>query len=288
MPGSRFIPRRRKGADAVMIGPRLVACDIDGTLLRDDGTISTFTRHMLNRLNRAGVDFLLVTGRPVRTLPQVLRQTATTGVVVCLNGSASYDPVHMRVLDRTTIAPAALREVIHTLRRLFADVVFAAEVDGGRWLMCEPAYPLDQGTPWSRRVELPLLVHQPVCKFLAKVHEDDPDALLAAVDARLDGVVEVDTTRCPGVLEMTATGVTKATALARLAAASGIRSERVVAFGDMPSDLAMLTWAGVGVAMANAHPAVLARAAQLTSSNNDDGVAHYLDALLAAGEAARR
>jgi len=62
-----------------------------------------------------------------------------------------------------------------------------------------------------------------------------------------------------------------------LAAERGISAEEVVAFGDMPNDLPMLTWAGLGVAVANAHPSVLAAADEVTASNDDDGVAQVLD-----------
>ncbi|MCA2211320.1 HAD hydrolase family protein [Jidongwangia harbinensis] len=262
-------------------GGQLVACDLDGTLLRDDGTVSPATRRTLDRLAAAGIGFLVVTGRPVRTLPAALRYLRAPGLVVCVNGAACYDPDADRVLARAAVAPAALAEAVDRLRHLFPDVVFAAEVDGGRWLMYEPAYPLDPRTPWSRRIGLTALIRRPVCKFLAKVRDEDPDDLLAAVGTALDGVVEVGTTRCPGVLEMTGAGVTKAAAVSRLAAAAGIPAARVTAFGDMPCDLSMMEWSGAGVAVANAHPAVLARITTVTSSNQDDGVARYLDRMLA-------
>lgn len=270
-----------------MAGNRLVACDVDGTLLRDDGSVSRATRRTLDRLRLAGWGFVLATGRPVRTLRPVLRQTGTTGIVVCVNGAACYDPIQDRVLARATIPPPVLRETIDILRRLLPGALFAAEVDGGRWWVCEPAYPLHGPTPRARRARLMALVHEPVCKFVAKVGEEDPQLLFDAVASALDGLVEVAPTACAGVLEMTVSGVTKASALGEVAAAAGILGTDVVAFGDMPNDLPMLAWAGVGVAVANAHPTVLAGAARVTASNNEDGVAHYLDVLLDAEGAGR-
>ena len=78
---------------------------------------------------------------------------------------------------------------------------------------------------------------------------------------------------------ISAAGVTKAFALAAHCAELGIRPEEVVAFGDMPNDVPMLTWAGRGVAVANAHPEALAAADEVTASNDEDGVALVLEQL---------
>jgi hypothetical protein len=84
------------------------------------------------------------------------------------------------------------------------------------------------------------------------------------------------------LLEISALGVSKASALAGVCAARGIAPEEVIAFGDMPNDLPMLAWAGRGVAVANAHPEVLAAADEITAANDDCGVAQVLERLLAA------
>ncbi len=81
-------------------------------------------------------------------------------------------------------------------------------------------------------------------------------------------------------LEISARGVHKGWALEALCARLGIPAEHVVAFGDMPNDLPMLQWAGCGVAMANAHPDVLAAADVVTRSNEEDGVAMVVERLL--------
>jgi hydroxymethylpyrimidine pyrophosphatase-like HAD family hydrolase len=78
---------------------------------------------------------------------------------------------------------------------------------------------------------------------------------------------------------MSAHGVTKATALAVLAERHEIKPSQVVAFGDMPNDLPMLSWAGTSYAVANAHPRVLAAVDHVTAANNDDGVARVLEEL---------
>ena len=82
------------------------------------------------------------------------------------------------------------------------------------------------------------------------------------------------------LLEISAAGVSKASALAAVCSARGIAAEEVIAFGDMPNDLPMLTWAGRGVAVANAHPEVLAAADEITAGNDECGVAQVLERLL--------
>ncbi len=85
------------------------------------------------------------------------------------------------------------------------------------------------------------------------------------------------------LLEISAAGVSKATALARLCDERGIDRKHVIAFGDMPNDLPMLAWAGHGVAVANAHPEVIAAADEVTASNDDGGVARVLERLFGLG-----
>jgi hydroxymethylpyrimidine pyrophosphatase-like HAD family hydrolase len=81
-------------------------------------------------------------------------------------------------------------------------------------------------------------------------------------------------------MEISASGVSKAVALSRLADELGVPADEVVAFGDMPNDVPMLGWAGHAVAVANAHPDVLAAADEITASNDDDGVAQVIERLL--------
>ncbi|GAA3280907.1 hypothetical protein GCM10020218_033970 [Dactylosporangium vinaceum] len=98
--------------------------------------------------------------------------------------------------------------------------------------------------------------------------------------ACLTGLAEATNSSSSGMVEVSAAGVTKASALALVARSHSVTAADVVAFGDMPNDLPMLTWAGRGVAMANAHPAVRAAASDVTKhTNEDDGVAEYLERL---------
>jgi hypothetical protein len=103
------------------------------------------------------------------------------------------------------------------------------------------------------------------------------DEMARAVGAVLDEAVDVTFSAGFGLIEIAARGITKATGLAEVAERLEVPAARVIAFGDMPNDVAMLRWAGHGVAMANAHPAVLAVADEITGPNTEDGVAQVLE-----------
>ena len=111
-------------------------------------------------------------------------------------------------------------------------------------------------------------------------HPDlDAYALATALSTSFTSDLEISTSGAP-FLEATAPGVNKATALAKYAANLGVDQADVVAYGDNQNDIAMLRWAGTGVAVANAHPSVLAAASAVTASNDDDGVAAHLERYL--------
>jgi hypothetical protein len=121
----------------------------------------------------------------------------------------------------------------------------------------------------------------PAVKLMLRHPELSADALLTHARQVLDGLAEVSHSSArDALLEISAPGVSKASSLAQLCARAGIGSAEVMAFGDMPNDLPMLVWAGRGVAVANAHPDVLAAADEVTLSNDEAGVAAVLERVL--------
>ncbi|HVI19830.1 MAG TPA: HAD hydrolase family protein, partial [Gaiellales bacterium] len=148
----------------------------------------------------------------------------------------------------------------------------------------EPAYRPRWPTEGATVGEVDELLSGPLAKLLAR-HEDlDSDALLAAARAVIGAeVVTMTHSSRDGLLEISAAGVSKATTLAALCAERGLGAGDTVAFGDMPNDLPMLAWAGHSVAVANAHPEVLAAVDEVTASNDEDGVAQVLERWFGAG-----
>jgi Cof subfamily protein (haloacid dehalogenase superfamily) len=261
---------------------RLFATDLDGTLLRSDLTVSDRSRQALAAVEDAGRTLVLVTGRPPRWMPPVVEQTGHTGLALCANGAVVYDLATEEVVQEHLIDPEVGAEAVAAIRAALPGVSFAVERGGARGLGHEQAY----GMPYAPEgevlvAEVDELVAEPVAKLLARSDDMDPDEMLARVREVVGDLVEVTHSSTRGLMEISASGVSKAVALSRLADELGVAADEVVAFGDMPNDLPMLGWAGHAVAVANAHPEVLAAADEVTASNDEDGVAQVIERLLA-------
>jgi Cof subfamily protein (haloacid dehalogenase superfamily) len=266
--------------------PRLIATDLDGTLLRADRTVSARTAALLDRISGDGRRVVLVTGRPIRWLQRVYDHLARPLPAVCANGAVVYDPVNDEVQRADPLEPDVLFEVARRLRAHVPEVSFAVEVTDGREMRHEAAYPVhgDRQRERIRMVDVPDdLMSAPAVKLLARAGGQDPDAFVKLVAGAVEGLAEATHSSYSGLVEISAAGVTKAAGLAWFCSRHGIAADEVLAFGDMPNDLPMLSWAGRSVAVANAHPAVLEIADEITGSNEDDGVADYLEGLFGAG-----
>jgi len=259
--------------------PRLVATDLDGTIVRSDGTLSARTVAALAALEAAGIDLVFVTGRPPRWMAPVADATGHHGLAVCANGAVVYDLHTERVVESFPLAVEAAREVVRRLRAALPDVGFAVErVDA---FTHEAAY----RPRWNPNVDVRVaegdaLLGEPMMKLLARHETLDADALLAKAREVIGDLAQLTHSSTSGLLEVSATGVSKATTLARLCEQRGVDAADVLAFGDMPNDLPLLAWAGTAYAVANAHPEVLAAVDRHTASNDDDGVAQILELFL--------
>jgi hypothetical protein len=166
------------------------------------------------------------------------------------------------------------------MRNELPELRFAVEY--GRSLALEHAYPTLEmerhGPSDVRRVCFAELVAEPAVKLLVGHAHFDSKALAALLSPHADGFeLTHSTPDGPGLLEISARGVSKASGLAGLCAQRGIGADEVMAFGDMPNDLPMLMWAGRPYAMANAHPDVLGAMIERAPSNDEDGVAVVLE-----------
>ena len=119
-------------------GVRLVALDLDGTLLRHDKTISERTRRVLARLPAAGVLVVLVSGRPPRTLRTIAHEVGLSGLAICCNGAIVYDLERDEVVRHAPLEAAVAQQLINALREKIPGVCFALEF--GTRFACDPAY----------------------------------------------------------------------------------------------------------------------------------------------------
>ena len=259
--------------------PRLVASDLDGTLLRDDGTVSPRTARALEALTAAGVEFVLVTARPPRWVDHLTFLPAH-GVVICVNGAVVYDVARRSVLEHLAMGDELVRALVADLRRAFPDAEFAAERATGFTVehVFRSPHPVPDDVVRTDRIESSL--DDATVKLLLRSAATRDADLVAAVDRILGGRAVVLHSGADGLAEIHHPAVSKAAALERWAVERGICAEEVWAFGDMPNDLPMLDWTGRGFAVANAHPAVLAAADAVCGANEDDGVAVVLEELV--------
>jgi Cof subfamily protein (haloacid dehalogenase superfamily) len=263
---------------------RLVATDLDGTLLRSDGTISRRTIDTLTRLETAGIDLVLITARPPRWMGPIATVTGHRGIAICANGAVTFDLRTERIVDSYPIPPETAFEIVRRLRMAVPGGTFAVESVEG--FACEPGHLQHQWDQESnpRVVDGAELLELPVLKLLFGHPDWTADDLLGLARETVADLAEPTHSNPErAAIELSAPGVSKATALARLCAARGIDAAEVLAFGDMPNDLPMLTWAGMACAVANAHPNILAAVSLVTGANDEDGVAQLIDLMLAAG-----
>jgi len=256
--------------------PRLVATDLDGTLVGADGHVSARTRAVLQAVEEAGVIVVFVTGRPLRWAELVFDDVGDHGVAIVANGALVWDVAASTSRLERPIGVEVVHRVTDALRAAVPGTSFALETMTGIGLEAgfTSRFPLPEGTRQGPLSEL--TDEAPVLKILARHEEHEPEDFWRVATEALGEEVVVTWSSASALLEISAAGVTKATSLALLCEELGIDAADVVAFGDMPNDLPMLTWAGRSWAMANAHPSVLAVADHVAPDHDEDGVAQVL------------
>lgn len=261
--------------------PRLVATDLDGTLLRSDGSVSPHTRATLAALRDAGVDIVFVTGRPPRWMPDLLDHLDSDGLAICSNGALLVDLHRHEIRRAAMFTPEQLLAIVEVVADRLPEAAFAVEY--GWDFAAQPRYGALE--PYLAVETAAELATRPAVKLLVRYRTLDSDALLAELSATLGGLATCTHSGIgSGLVEISLPGVTKGTALAELCADRGIAADEVVAFGDMPNDLPMLAWAGRAYAMANAHPDVLAAVDDRAPDNDSEGVARTLQQLVEGDE----
>ena len=261
--------------------PSLIATDLDGTLLRPDGSVSERTRRALTRLADAGIELVFATARPPLWVDHLADVVGSHGTVLCVNGAFVYDVARRIVIQAHGMPPATAGAIAADLRRALHGVGFAAELPSG--IRLEREYPAlhPEDVPAESAYGAIDAIEEPVGKLLARSLEVPEAEFLRRVASIVGGRAQVTYSGGDGLAEIGPLGVTKASSLVDWCSARGISGSDVWAFGDMPNDLPMLIWAGVSFAVANAHPDVRAAASRSCPSNADDGVAVVIEALIA-------
>lgn len=265
---------------------RLIASDIDGTLLDQWKPIADPTVAAIRECLDAGIVFMPVTGRPIRWLAPVHESIPELGPVICANGSIVYDLAAGEVVTAHTVGAPVLAEFVSLIDEAMPDAVLGFEsLDGLRLEHgFHTRFPRD-----AHYIDRAESRHVPdVVKILLRTGSRDSDAILAEVRSVIgDSLHATHSNPTNGLVELSAAGVTKARTLANFCADAGIPVSAVAAFGDMPNDVEMLGWAGTGYAMADGHPLTIAAADSVVSSIADGGIAEALRRIAEAARTAR-
>jgi Cof subfamily protein (haloacid dehalogenase superfamily) len=258
--------------------PRLIATDLDGTLVRSDGTVSERTRVAVRTAQEHGAVFVMVTARPPRWVDALGDLVGDHGVAIVANGAIVYDVANRKAVRTRTIRPEIALEIANAIRSEIPDVRFAVERPD-RYGQ-EPAYFNRWPLPDDALVAaIEVLLAEPAAKLLVRHPSWHADALLDRVRTIVGDRVSASHSGGQQLVEIAASGVSKATTLAEFAADRGIDAGESIAFGDSINDLPMLAWAGTSYAVANAHREVLAVADRVCPANDEDGVAAVLESL---------
>jgi Cof subfamily protein (haloacid dehalogenase superfamily) len=267
-------PPVKEPAAAAQAPIKLVAIDLDGTLLDDSKKVSEQTVEALCGLPERGVRVVIASARPPRSVRHIYRQLRLDTWQVNYNGALIWDEAQAKAVFHRPLSRNLAWRIIDDARDMFDEVLVSCEILD-RWYTdrAEEPFTTETGKLFRPDVVAPLetFAHGPVTKLLLL---GDPRMTLR-LEQRIDeqfgqkvSVVRTD----DHLLQIMDKRVSKATALQIVARHYGLTLEEVMAIGDAPNDVAMLQIAGVSVAMDNAHALVKAIADWIAPSNNDHGV----------------
>ncbi|MBL7261462.1 HAD family hydrolase [Paractinoplanes lichenicola] len=262
--------------------PKLIATDLDGTLVRNDDTVSAYTHEVLDRVRAAGIRVVGATGRGPRLTTLTRNDIRDADFLVMAQGGWVLDQAESTYLLQSRLPGATLERVLTELEAEVGELSVMVEAlehdDSPLWGDYDPTWRYPVTVERRSRAEC---CTSDVIKAFARSFAYDVDDLLAVARRIVPPEVASVTQAGLNYVEICPANVDKGTGLAVVAEAVGVDPADVLVFGDMPNDLPMFAWAGWGrVAVGNAHAELRAVADDVTLTNDEDGVAVYLDRLL--------
>jgi Cof subfamily protein (haloacid dehalogenase superfamily) len=258
----------------------LIATDLDGTLLGADESISRRTRDALAAATAAGAAHIVVTGRAVPWTRHILDDLGYHGLAVCGQGAQLYDAGSHRLLTSVTLDRRLAGVALAKIEAEVGPLYLAASRDGLEGeVLVGPGYAVTGHLPSTPFMDVADLWAAPLNKIYIQHPTLSDDELAEAARQVAGGFVTVAMAG-EGIVELLPLGLSKATGLSLAARRLGLKSADTIAFGDMPNDIPMFAWASYGVAMANAHEELKSVAHEVTSSNEEDGIAVVVERLL--------
>ena len=262
--------------------PKLIATDLDGTIVAHYGFISDRTKIAFAAAHAAGIHIYFITGRPIRGMKEI-KENFNFGLGVCGNGALLYDFINEKVLEEWSFSVEAQLETVKRLRQVIPPVSFATEI--GEHFLREKKY-VPRWDIGEDNVGVDLIeevITAPALKMLARCSDGEfsSDEMLALASKALEGIATVThSNSTDSLLEISAVGVSKGATLSKVAGRLGLTADDCVTFGDNPNDFSMLSWASRSWAMADGHPDLMKYAKFQTDPHQEDGVAKVIEQLL--------
>ena len=262
--------------------PKLIASDLDGTIVAHYGDITQRTIDAFRKAHSMGIEIFFITGRPPRWMPEI-KEAFGIGKAVCGNGAMLYDLHNDKVLEQWLIDENVALESVKRLRTAIPEISFAVEAHNyfHREKIYIPRWDVGLDNVGVERIEEVLT--SPALKILARCSQQEltSDEMLAIAKVELDGLATVTHSNPhDSLLEISALGVSKGMTLAKMAGRLGIDAADCVSFGDNPNDFSMLQWCGRSFAMADGHPEGPLHAKGVAGPCEEDGVAIIIEQLL--------
>lgn len=263
----------------------LIALDLDGTLLRDDKTISPQSKHMIQQAKQAGHVVVIATGRPYRSSALYYQELELTTPIVNFNGAFIHHPKDDQWgVYHTPMALETVKQIVEASEKFHIKNILAEVIDDVYFHYHDEKL-LDifsLGNPTIRTGDLREILKQDVTSMLIHSDEKHVDAIRAHLSNVHAELIDHRRWGAPWhIIEIVKSGLNKAVGLKRIAEYYNIPPKRIIAFGDEDNDLEMIEFAGHGVAMENAVPELKQLAKDITKSNEEDGIAVYLKKILA-------
>ena len=262
--------------------PKLIATDLDGTIVPHLGPISDRTVAAFRKAHELGIEIFFVTGRPPRWMVEI-REAFGFGNAICANGALLYDLMNDKVLEQWLLPTDVQLEIITRLRKSLPGIHFALEY--GDEFHREKHYT----TKWDigrDNIGVDFIeekITEPAFKMLGRCvnNEFTSDQMLEIALRELSGIANITHSNSnESLIEISALGISKGETLAKMAERAGLTADDCVSFGDNPNDFSMLQWAGRSWAMSDGHPDGAKYAKFVADAHHHDGVAIVIEALL--------
>lgn len=237
---------------------KLIALDMDGTLLKNDHTISDYTRKIIKKAQQQGVKVMVSTGRPLINCQEIVESLELASYLITVNGSEIWDS-DLNLIDRTMIDVDHINQMYELAKK--HGTHFWSSTVGGVW---------NKNTTFPERLE-----EHEWLKFGFDIEDDEVRETIRE-ELALNHSLEV-TNSSETNIEVNAAGINKAAAIRKVCRRLNITMDEVMTVGDSLNDLAMIKEAGIGVAMGNAQQAVKKAADWVTDTNEQDGVAKAIE-----------